>query len=469
MKADRLLSDPGFLRLKNHLIDRTGLSYFNDKDLDFAERISRRMGVAGIEDCREYLTALNAEETGEREFDQLAAELTIGETYFFRNDQHFIALRDVIARECADRCRTSGNIRIWSAGCSTGAEAYTISIVLNEFCDANDYGATFSIIGTDINRRSLAQAREGRYQEWALRGMSEERRNTYFTRDDDSWRIRPRYRKNVTFEYHNLVKTPIPSLLHGLAAFDIIFFRNVMIYFDSETRLRLMQQLARSLVDGGWLILGHAEMNLPPSDLLCLTEVNKTIVYRKTSADSPQRLPASTISFDAFAEPPAPESAAYRPPSVADIEVPEISDLAQPEPETSDPKAGVRALRRFADRGEWERAQAYCRQLRRLHPYEPMIFLYQAYIYEHLNQIEEAIKSLRNALYLDRGLVLAHYHLGLLMNRSGNARRAVKSFESVLKLLADLPPTEIIENDDGLTVADLRTLSEMQLDILKEN
>lgn len=119
-----------------------------------------------------------------------------------------------------------------------------------------------SILGTDVNRQCLARAREGRFEEWALRGLPEGLRRGCFTAVGREWHLAPEYRKGVSFQYHNLVTHPFPSLLHELADFDLILCRNVTIYFAPEIVRRLVDQFHRCLADGGWLVVGHAEPNV---------------------------------------------------------------------------------------------------------------------------------------------------------------------------------------------------------------
>jgi len=254
LSPDLLVADVYYRNLKNYLIESTGLAYYLDKDSELAEKIAKRLEALNMSGCSAYLALLRDGQAGEAELDELVADLTIGETYFFRHEEQFDALRRTILPDIIRRNAPRRQIRIWSAGCATGAEAYSISILLRREFAGQLAGWDVSIVGTDINRRFLAQAREGHFGDWALRGTGEEIKSTCFLQSARSWRIRDEYREGIALQYHNLVKHPYPSLLHNLAAFDLILCRNVMIYFSHEVIQDCINRFWNSLVDGGWLL-----------------------------------------------------------------------------------------------------------------------------------------------------------------------------------------------------------------------
>jgi chemotaxis protein methyltransferase CheR len=257
--TDAIIADAYFPALRHYIISSTGLVFYADRPQALAGHLAERLNKQGLSGCFAYWELLQDEHAGEAELDQLIALLTIGETYFLRHRELFDALRNVALPEIIDRNRTTKRLRVWSAGCSTGPEAYSVSILLRrDFGDAV-HGWNISILGTDINRPFLSQATEARYEEWAFRGTSPELRSECFEDQGKSWRIAPRFQEGVTFQYHNLARHPFPSLVHNLLASDLILCRNVLIYFASEIVERIVSQLAECLVPGGWLAVGHAE------------------------------------------------------------------------------------------------------------------------------------------------------------------------------------------------------------------
>ena len=261
MSATLVQRDRNYARLKEYLIEHTGLAYYRDRDDELAWRIGQRLRALQIGGYGPYL-ALLAEPGGQAELDLLIAELTIGETYFFRHAEQFEALRKLALPDIVERNRDSKTLRVWSAGCSNGAEAYTLSILTHDEIPGTEAGWNVSIVGTDVSRRSLAQARLGRYESWALRGMSPEARERYLRLDQGSWVIQDRYRQGVAVQYHNLVRDVLPSRVNNLFAFDLILCRNVMIYFDRATVAALAERLWECLADGGWLAVGHADIDM---------------------------------------------------------------------------------------------------------------------------------------------------------------------------------------------------------------
>jgi len=163
------LYDPFFARLKQHLIEATGLAYYAEKDLDLARKIAERLGKLQLVDCASYLARLTDLHDGQTELDIVIEALTIGETFFFRHREMFDALRDVVLPDVIARNQLQRRLHIWSAGCSIGAEPYSLSLLLKREMAAQLQDWETSIIGTDINRDFLARAREGIFEEWAFR------------------------------------------------------------------------------------------------------------------------------------------------------------------------------------------------------------------------------------------------------------------------------------------------------------
>ncbi|HVT28019.1 MAG TPA: protein-glutamate O-methyltransferase CheR, partial [Lacipirellulaceae bacterium] len=276
-----IIADACFSDLKNYIVAATGMEYYTTRPHALAEHVRSRILENGLNECREYWDFLRDDRFSDEELDRLTERLTIGETHFFRHREVFDALRDKVLPEMLDRNRATQRLRVWSAGCSTGPEAYSISILLRRELVARTRDWNISIVGTDINRLALSQAGAGRYEEWAFRGTPPELRTECFEQDGSAWRIADRFRDGVTFQYHNLARHPVPSLTHNLAAFDLIFCRNVLIYFAAEAVERIVSQLAECLVPGGWLVIGHAEHGAKCLSALEAVTSQGTTLYRK--------------------------------------------------------------------------------------------------------------------------------------------------------------------------------------------
>ena len=150
---DALVGDPFYTHLKEYVVESTGLTYYADKDADLARRVERRLSATGVRDCASYLEILRDPLRGAFEMDELIAEITIGETYFFRHPEHFDALRDQVLPDLILRNRGKRSLRIWCAGCADGPEPYSLAILLKREMAQEFLGWEVTILGTDINRR----------------------------------------------------------------------------------------------------------------------------------------------------------------------------------------------------------------------------------------------------------------------------------------------------------------------------
>src|SRR5215207_3329228 len=184
------LPDSGFPHLKSRLIERTGHFYYQDKDDLLWERVRKRLRATGLSNSIQYLNLLNDAISGPAEWGKLETEITIGETFFFRYAEQFAALRDTILPEIIARKASTRRLRIWSAGCSTGAEPYSLAILANEILGESLGTWRVSILGTDINDSFLKAARQARFGKWALRSMPNEQRDRYFVNTGkEQWEV----------------------------------------------------------------------------------------------------------------------------------------------------------------------------------------------------------------------------------------------------------------------------------------
>ncbi len=476
--TDSIVAEACFSALKDHVISSTGLVYYADRTEALAGHVADRLRKRGLSGCAEYWELLQDENTGEAELDQLIALLTIGETYFFRHRELFDALRDVALPDIIERNRATRRIRVWSAGCSTGPEAYSVSILLRrELADAVQ-GWNISIVGTDINRPFLSQAAEGRYEEWAFRGTSPEFRRECFEKDGSSWRIGPRFREGVTFHYHNLARHPFPSLVLNLLAFDLILCRNVMIYFAPEIVERFVARLAECLVPHGWLAVGHAEhgihLQAAFDTVNCLgaslyrrleSPTSQTTVDNSGSQQTKPVLP-STAPKHSYSRPKERKLAALDggllgprrgvpPPAAQEHDSPRFT-----------PRFDVEQIRRLADQGDLGAALHVCESMIAENRLNPVGYFYRALLLDQIAGHDAALDALSKAIYLDRDFDLAHYYLGLTQRKLGNATGAVKSFRNVLRLLGDRDRSECLPDAEGMTIADLEEMTHIHLESL---
>jgi chemotaxis protein methyltransferase CheR len=476
-----ILDDPAYPRLKSLVIDTTGMAFYRDKDGDLARILAERMAEVEVAGCAPYVDRLQSLGTGKEEMDALIAELTIGETYFFRHKEQFDALRDLILPEVIERNRMVRRLRIWSAGCATGPEPYSVAIMLEREFGDRIAGWHVTVLGTDINQKFLSRAREGRYDEWAFRAVPEALRAACFDRVESQWQIRPEFKKHVSFQYHNLIKSPFPSLADNIAGFDVIICRNVIIYFSQPTVEALVPCFRESLNDGGWLIMGHAEPNQKLFSSFRTVNTPGAVLYQRV--DRPEEPPPPS-GLAATAAPPPPVPPSLRMPPPAPDRRPPVSAAppkrsrpalapAAPAMPSAAPGEGrpggvdhLKVARELADGGQWEKAAAACDAIVSAVPLDAWAHFYRAMVHEQMGEDSECEKALRRAIYLDRRLILPHYHLGLFLARKDDTAGAVRSFRNAQALLACLPEEGAVDTDEKITVGQMREAVAMHLKLV---
>lgn len=451
-------TDPAFGALKDHIIEATGLAYYLDKDPQLATKVQARLAAVKLPGCRPYLELLRRGHEGENELNELAADLTIGETFFFRHREQFDALRETVLPEIIRKNQESRRLRLWHAGCSIGAEPYSAAILLEQNFGAELAGWDVSIIATDINRRFLGAARDGRFNDWALRSSTEEFRRSCFVSEGLNWTLREPFRRRVSFQYHNLARHPFPSLANNLAAFDIIFCRNVMMYFDRERMRHLVGCFRDSLVEGGWMLVGPSETDVELFREFRTVNVPGTTLYQKT------RNPVPGFSWPLPSVPKVAAPSVWQP-APLEINVPLPPPVWPPAPEVGDELVAVRTL---ADHGDWKPALNRCQALLTREPLRAEAHFFHALLLENMGELTASEQALRKAIYLDRNYALPHYHLGLLLRRRGDKAGAGRAFRNFSGILSALDEQTEITSAEGMTVADLKEVAESELEMLQE-
>ncbi|HEV7489146.1 MAG TPA: protein-glutamate O-methyltransferase CheR [Thermoanaerobaculia bacterium] len=270
------LPDDVFRLMRDQIYKRTGMWFADTSKYLLQKRLSPRARELNFESFQKYFYFLQYDPRAEAEFDQIYDLVTTNETYFFREPAQLAAFADEIVPEILSR-KAVKKIRIWSAGCSSGEEPYSIAMLLSE---AGYYDrAAFEIFASDINQQVLAKARRGHYRESAFRATDGPLRDKYFTRNEDgSWHIHDDIRNRVSFGRLNLYDEPRVSLLGHL---DIIFCRNVIIYFDDQSKKVVVSNFFNRLTDNGYLLLGHSESLISLSTQFKLRHLKNDMVYQK--------------------------------------------------------------------------------------------------------------------------------------------------------------------------------------------
>lgn len=250
--------DPHLLRIRDLIYQVAGIFHPDSKLYFLLDRCKRRMTSLQLSTVASYLDVLTIKGDRDRELQLLLNEITVGETCFFRNYPQLDAFRKFVLPELMkEKERLSyRRLRIWSAGCSTGEEPYTLAIILLEELQARRINWQIEIIATDINERSLAKAQEGLYSSYSLRNLKPAILEKYFTPQDGQFLVRDEPRALISFQHLNLLDDRRLMFLRGL---DVIFCCNVLIYFDAQSKRRMIQHFYSMLQPQGYLFLGHAE------------------------------------------------------------------------------------------------------------------------------------------------------------------------------------------------------------------
>jgi chemotaxis protein methyltransferase CheR len=273
--ADFPISDEEFLKFRDFFYRKTGLQFAQTKRYFVDRRLAERARAKGCASFREYFLLLRFE-TG-AEIQELINLLTVNETYFFRENYQLESLVRHVLPEIAQTKRHDEPIRIWSLPCSTGEEAYSIAIaVLDAWPQADQY--QIEIMASDIDTRVLAAAREGVYGARSLQNVGPEQRKRYFRRVGNDYQIIPELRESIDFFNLNISeKSEMARHRHV----DVIFCRNLLIYFDDVSRREAVESIFESLVPGGFTYLGHSESMSRMSSLFTPRRLGDCVVYQR--------------------------------------------------------------------------------------------------------------------------------------------------------------------------------------------
>jgi chemotaxis protein methyltransferase CheR len=276
--ADALqpITEDEFRRLADFLYRRTGMVFTETKRYYVERRISERMLATSSQSFAGYFAYLRSEIRDEVE--HLINAFTVNETYFYREDHQLACLGADLLKERVATKRPGDTIRIWSVPCSTGEEPYSIAIwLLENWKEVDAYD--IEIVGSDIDTRVLEAATEGIFGKRALMRLSPELINRYFhPLDDERWQILDDLRQSVRFSRVNLIET---KETRPQGRFDVVFCRNVLIYFDDESRRIAAENLYDNLFPGGFICLGHTESMSRISPLFEVCRYSGAIVYRR--------------------------------------------------------------------------------------------------------------------------------------------------------------------------------------------
>lgn len=412
---------------------RFGLRFTDDKQDFLAEILRQRLEASKASSVGDYFRSLA---TDAAELQALTAALTVPETFFFRGGDQLRAFQEAILPDRIRRRAATRELRILSAGCATGEEPYTISMILNDsFPELNAW--TVTVAGYDLNPRNLQHAARGRYSTWSLRETTPAARERCFRREGADFVVHDVYRGRVQFREVNLHDPPPDALPHGV--FDVIFCRNVIMYFTPEVMSAVVGRLARALVPGGYLFLGHAETLRGLSPDFVLRHTHETFYYQRrdgslSPAPDPGLLPSAGLPMPGATTLPAPDNSWVESIRVSSDRVETLSRELdrRPAPQEAPAPVSTGTLTTAVDLFRQERfrdALGIVAPLATRTPRDPEALLLQAVLLVHCGRRAEAEAACAEILRVDDLSAEAHHLMALCREQGGDLRGATEQYQ----------------------------------------
>lgn len=465
-----------------------GISFSKDEQ-DLEKKLFHAVNEFGYEDPRLGIEFLLSMPLSKENVGILAKHFTIGETYFFRDPKSFATLENSILPEIIRaKQKKDKKIKIWCAACSTGEEPYSIAITLYRMLP-DIHLWDIQIVATDINPLFLEKAREGHYKKWSFRGSSPELKTCYFTKiKEDVFTPLPKIRKLVKFLYINLVEDTYPDIVQGTNEVDLILCNNVLIYFSSQQIENTIRKLTDSLLEGGWLCVTATEapyvhdcrLDTIPYDHLFMFKKNssKNMTRIANNEDSKstnvnsqikyinQELPIiNTLSILEV-------NSKVKKQSLKMTLIEECLELFQKKhyieviailekhlyPYHKNPSLLhahtneiILLVKAYANQGQLDHAKNWCEIALKTNNLDPLFHYLYATILLEKKFINDAIKSLNHALYLNPDFVVAHFAMGMLANNQGEKKETIRHFRNATKLLKEMQEDSVLPGSEDVT------------------
>jgi chemotaxis protein methyltransferase CheR len=482
------------------IASHTGIQIQERDRLDLIKKIGVRLTAQKLNTPEAYYQLLATPSIlAKQEWQDLALLLTTGETYFFRDRGQIDLIQQTILPEIMARKQLEifkSTLRIWSAGCSTGEEPYSIATIVKELIP-NYLNWNLLILGTDINTESIAKAKTANFSEWSFRMVKPELKQRYFSKQEKSWQLNEQIQRMATFRTGNLLTDEYPSLNSNIYNLDIIICRNVFIYFNSKNVETILGKLYQTLSPGGYLIVGHTELHDLNLKGFVPQAYDESVVYQR-SEDVPQ---TSLITPSRPAVAPKsvliPRSHQTVPPKQTPLEIkPVVKSVVKSEVKPSDRSTlpsnlhtdlkkaqtlfeqGEYALtlqqadqllrqhpdhfaviylisQTYANLGQYQKAIYYCHQAIALDSMSIDIYYLLAQIAEAQGHLSQAKEYLKRMIYIDENAIAAYLDLGTIYKIEGDDRRAKKMFSTAIDLLKALSPHTTIQYRGQAKVSEL--------------
>jgi chemotaxis protein methyltransferase CheR len=430
------LSPDDLARFRGLIRERSGLEVPETRRRNLERVVHRTVAEYALADPFALYQHLAKSGANDVAIESFIAALTVGETHFFRNRPQFEALEQHILPDLIARRAASRRLRLWSAGCATGEEPYSLAILLERLIP--DLAVwDVRILATDISRPALERAREGVYGRWSFRQVPQEIEQRHFTAVGERRAVRPETRSRVSFAYLNLVEDVYPSAATGTDDVDLILCRNVIIYFREDTIRAILGRMRDALADDGWMILGHADPSPATFQPFQTFHFPHTMAYKR-----------SVRAGDELAVPILPPAEKRRHRTIA----------ASPHRRRTPLEAGIDAYdaaRSLADGHRLEEAEAMADLAVQRDPFSARAHYLRAMILQDRGRRDDALRALRRCVYADPAFALGHVGLAGAFAQSGQRKRAEKALVNAVAALAGRAQEEPVQEGEELTVGRL--------------
>lgn len=491
-----MIHDTELTLISKQIEQKLGLLFPKNRFQDLKRALNTALPEIGFgNDTSLFSHALISNSLTQHQLDTLALYLTIGETYFFREKICLnVFIQTIIPAIIKHRDTVKRELRIWSAGCCTGEEAYTIAILLTEALpDITDWNIT--IIGTDINRNFIQKAKNARYTQWSFRDTPDDLKKKYFTQIGKEFEVNPEIRNMVTFLYLNLADNKFPSVETNTFAMDVIFCRNVLMYFSTDQASKVVLRFKECLVHEGWFITSPVEFSNSYFSIFHQVVIDDAMVYRKVKWNKhhephPSIAPVSEMVL--INEQLDLNSSYYHELQKQQIE-PIVKQPKHPnEANVNDLYIDVQKIHRLIDGKRYNDASMQLQKLIVQHPANDQLKFLLATVFANIgqhakarilceelisrnkmntdyyyllatilfddNEKEAAERLINQVLYIDPNHLLACFLKGNIARVEGKSHMAVKHYRNLLKLIQDMNDTDIIADAGGLTVGRLKAM-----------
>jgi chemotaxis protein methyltransferase CheR len=487
--------DAQWSQLSEFVAATMGLHFPRERRADLQRGLAGAAREFGFDDAAACADWLMSAPPTKAQIEVLASHLTVGETYFFREKKTFDVLANSILPELVrSRRGREQRLRFWSAACCTGEEPFSLAMLVHQSIpDLANWHVT--ILATDINARFLHKAAAGSYGEWSFRDTPASLKERYFNRTADGrYSIIPEIKKLVNFAHLNLADDVYPSLTTDTNAMDVIFCRNVLMYFAPPQLSRVIGKLHHALVEGGWLVVSPSEASQALFPQFVTVNLSGAIFYQKSDAKLRTQqppMPTPLSETTAFVAPAIETPAPWAPPMPADLAAQLLPALSPEEPapdefspvpyavaeslyqqgrytEAADTLLGSFAensrvepalfsllARALANQGKLADALTWCDRWIAADKLDSTGHYLRAVVLLERGDLDHARASLQRAIYLHPELVLAHFALGNLARGRGKNVEADKHFANALRLLRGRQLDDLLPESDGLTAGRL--------------